>query len=152
MFYLIIYTFVRFIYIRWSKVGACSRGRPESSLFNSYYTEVLWKALLFPGLFHYTRDTYLIMLSVNQGGINYHYRVFGMTRPRFELRSHKLLSNTLATRSMDRLLGNIIPLPLNKIPMFYVCTFWAGSTVDTHFDDICTNWTVHVIIYFYSFI
>ena len=23
-----------------SKVGSCSRGRPEDSLFNSYYTEV----------------------------------------------------------------------------------------------------------------
>ena len=27
----------------------------------------------FPGLLHFTLDTYLIMLSVNQGGIKYHF-------------------------------------------------------------------------------
>ena len=27
----------------------------------------------FPGLLHFTRDTYLIMLSVTQGGIKYHF-------------------------------------------------------------------------------
>ena len=29
----------------------------------------------FPGLLHFTLDTYLIMLSVKQGGIKYHYWV-----------------------------------------------------------------------------
>ena len=27
----------------------------------------------FPGLYHFTLDTYLIMLSVKQGGIKYHF-------------------------------------------------------------------------------
>ena len=27
----------------------------------------------FPGLLHFTLDTYLILLSVNQGGIKYHF-------------------------------------------------------------------------------
>ena len=30
----------KYITIKVSKVGDCSRGRPEGSLFNSYYTEV----------------------------------------------------------------------------------------------------------------
>ena len=28
----------------------------------------------FPGLFHFTLDTYLILLSVKQGGIKYHFK------------------------------------------------------------------------------
>ena len=54
------------------KVGDYSRGQPEGSLFNSYYTEVLRRTLLFSGLLHFTLDTYLIMLSVKQGVIKYH--------------------------------------------------------------------------------
>ena len=57
-----------------SKVGDCSRGRPESSHFNSYYIEVLGRALPpFPGLLHFTLDMYLILLSVKQGSIKYHF-------------------------------------------------------------------------------
>ena len=48
-----------------SKVGNLSRGWPEGSLFNSYYTEVLGGGdTPFPGLLHFTLDPYLIMLSV----------------------------------------------------------------------------------------
>ena len=35
------------------------------------------------------------MLSVKQGGINYHFLVFGMTRPGIEPRSPRPLANTL---------------------------------------------------------
>ena len=52
------------------KVIDRSQGRPECSLFNTYYTE---GATPFHGLFHITLDTYLIMLSVKQGGIKYHF-------------------------------------------------------------------------------
>ena len=38
----------------------------------------------FPGLLHFTLDQYLIMLSVKQVGIKYHFWVFGMTRPGIE--------------------------------------------------------------------
>ena len=62
-----------FIYIVVSKVGNCSQGRPEGSPFNTYYTGVREGATLFPGLFHFTLDTYLIMLSVKQGSIKYHF-------------------------------------------------------------------------------
>ena len=40
-----------------------SRGQPEGFLFISYYTE---GAAPFPGLLHFTLDTYLVMLSVNK--------------------------------------------------------------------------------------
>ena len=59
-----------------SKVGDRSQGRLEGSLFSSYYSEVYWRAL-----FHFTLDFFLIMLSVKQGGIKYHFWVFRMTRP-----------------------------------------------------------------------
>ena len=38
----------------------------------------------FPGLVHFTLDPYIIMLSIKQGGIKYHFWVFGMTRPGIE--------------------------------------------------------------------
>ena len=60
-----------------SKIGDLSQGWPEDSLFNSYYTEVLGEgATLFPGLLHFTLDLYLIMLSVKQGNIKYHFLSF----------------------------------------------------------------------------
>ena len=67
-----------------SKVGDCSRGWPEGSFFDSYYTKVLGGATLFPRLLNFTLDPYLIMLSVKQGGIKYHFWVFGMTQPGIE--------------------------------------------------------------------
>ena len=41
-------------------------------------------AIPFPGLLDFTLDPYLIMLSVKQGGIKYHFGVFGMSRPGIE--------------------------------------------------------------------
>ena len=41
----------------------------------------------FPGLLYFTLDLYLIMLSVKQGGIKYHFLVFGMNRPGIEPQS-----------------------------------------------------------------
>ena len=50
----------------------------------------------FPGLLHFTLDTYLIMLSVKQGAIKYHFfLVFGMTQPGIESQSPRSLANTL---------------------------------------------------------
>ena len=45
-------------------------------------------------------DPYLIMLSVKQGGIKYHFSVFGMTRPGIERRSPDPLENTLTIMAM----------------------------------------------------
>ena len=41
----------------------------------------------FPGLLHFILDPHLIMLSVKQDGIEYHFLIFGMTRPGIEPRS-----------------------------------------------------------------
>ena len=55
------------------KLSPFSRARPEGSLFNSYYNRSVGEGVTpFPGSFHFTLDTYLIMLSVKQGGIKYH--------------------------------------------------------------------------------
>ena len=57
-----------------SKVGDHSRGWPEGSLFDSLLHQgVAEGATPFPGLLHFTLDPYLIMLSVKQGGIKYHF-------------------------------------------------------------------------------
>ena len=80
--------------------GDCSWGRPEDSLFNSYYTT-------FPGLFHFTFDMYLILPSVNKEASSTIFKVFGMTRPGIEPSSSKPLANTLHTRPMSRLVSKI---------------------------------------------
>ena len=81
-----------------SEVGNRSQGRPEGSLFNSYYTKVYGEgATSFPALLHFTLDTYLLLLIVKQGGIKYHFYVFGMTWPGIEPRSSGPLANTLPT-------------------------------------------------------
>ena len=78
-----------------SKVGNRSRGRPEGSLSNSYYTTTP-----FPGLLPFTLDTYLILLSVKQEVSNTIFKVFGMTQPGIEPWSPGPLENTLPTRPM----------------------------------------------------
>ena len=56
------------------KVGDHSRGWPEGSLFDSLLHQGVGEgATPFPGLLHFTLDPYLIMLSVKQGGIKYHF-------------------------------------------------------------------------------
>ena len=49
----------------------------------------------FPGLFYFTLDLYLIVLIAKQGGIKYHFWVFGMTRLGIEPRSPGPLANNL---------------------------------------------------------
>ena len=51
----------------------------------------------FPCIVHFTLDTYLILLSVKQGGIKYHFKVFGMTRSGIECRTSRPVANTLPT-------------------------------------------------------
>ena len=52
----------------------------DSFQFGSFINSLRQKgATPFPGLLHFTLDPYLIMVSVKQGGIKYHFWVFGMT-------------------------------------------------------------------------
>ena len=61
-------------YIYSCKVGDHSRGWLEGSLFDSLLHQGVGEgATPFPGLLHFTLDPYLIMLSVKQGGIKYHF-------------------------------------------------------------------------------
>ena len=62
----------------WKLNASATRRLPFQLLL---YPSVGEGATPFPGLFHFTLDTYLIMLSVKQGGIKYLFLVFGMTRP-----------------------------------------------------------------------
>ena len=57
----------------------------------------------FSGLLHFTLDQYLIMVRVKQGGMKYHFLIFGMTGPGIEPRSPEPFVNTLPTRPMGRL-------------------------------------------------
>ena len=56
-----------------SKDGDRSRGQPEGSLFNGYYTEAWGRATPFLGLLHFILDTYLIILSIKQRDIKYRF-------------------------------------------------------------------------------
>ena len=61
------------------QVGDLRRGWPKGSFFNSYYNRGVGEgATPFPGLLHCTLDPYLIMLSVKQGGIKYHFWVLSL--------------------------------------------------------------------------
>ena len=57
---------VPFLHHKISKVGDHSRGQPEGSFFNSYYTKELERALLLS-----LDDSTLLLMM--QGGIKYHY-------------------------------------------------------------------------------
>ena len=63
---------------------------------------------------------YLIMLSVKQGGIKYHFGVFSMTRPEIEPRSAEPLANTLLIRPIARSLEGTVfanePVDRGSIP------------------------------------
>ena len=48
----------------------------------------------FCGLLHFTLNTYLTKLNVKQGGINYHFLVFGITQSGIEPFSPEPLANT----------------------------------------------------------
>ena len=85
-----------------SKVDDHSWGWPESSLFNSYYTEMLRRALLLSldcTSLPLKRTLYCRVLSkvVSRTIL----KVFDMTRPGIEPRSSGPLANTLPTRPMS---------------------------------------------------
>ena len=86
-----------------SKVGDCSQGRPEGSLFNSYYTDVLGRALLLSldcSTLPLIRTIYRWVLSKEVSSTIFK-GVFGMKRPGIELRSLSPLANTLPTMAMN---------------------------------------------------
>ena len=86
-----------------SKVGDRSQGRLKGSLFNSYYTEVLGRALLLShdcSTLPLIRTLYCWVLRKEVSSAI--FKVFGMTRPGIEPRSPGPLVNILPTRPMIR--------------------------------------------------
>ena len=85
-----------------SKDGDRCRGRPELSLFNSYYTDEYRRALLLSQdcptlpLIH---NLYCWVLSKEESTTN--FKVFGMTQPEIEPRYPGPLANTLPVRPMS---------------------------------------------------
>ena len=95
------------IYI--SKVGDCSWGRPEGSLFNSYYTEVYGRALLLSlncSTLLLISTLYCWVLSKEVSSTI--FKVFGMMRPGIEPRSPRPLANSLPTRLMSQYIMYIL--------------------------------------------
>ena len=85
-----------------SKVGNCSQGRPEGSLFNSYYTKAYRRALLLSldcSTLPLIHTLYCWVLSKEVSSTI--FKVFGMTRPGIEPRSPGPLANTQPTRPMS---------------------------------------------------
>ena len=59
-------------------------------------------ATAFPGLFHFTLDPYLLLLSLSKAASSTIFWVFGMIRPEIEPRSPGPLANTLLIKPMAR--------------------------------------------------
>ena len=79
----------------------------------------------FPGLLYFTLDPYLIMLSVKQRGIKYHFLSlwYDSTGP---------LANTLTARPMSGLYCT----PLNNREYFYLCLLLHTVRGSTSFEDL----------------
>ena len=56
-----------------SKDGDCSQGRQKVPFSIATTLRCREGTTPFPGLLHFALDMYLILLSVNQGGIKYHF-------------------------------------------------------------------------------
>ena len=100
-----------------------SRGQPEGSLFISFYSEMLGRALLFSldcSTLPLIRTLYFWVLSKDVSSTI--FKVFGMTRPGIEPRSSGPLANTLATGSMN-LRGKMCKL-LNKTLIYKFDRFY----------------------------
>ena len=86
----LVYTYIK------SKVGDRSRGWPEGSLFNSYYTEMSGRTLLLSLDFStlpLIGNLYCWVLS--KGVSSTIFKVFGTTRPGIESKSPGALASTL---------------------------------------------------------
>ena len=110
-------------------VGDHSRGWPKGSLFNSYYTEVERRALIL-SLEYSTYPWSVPYNAFKQGGIKYHFWVFGMTRPGIELRSPGSLAKTLLMRPSSSYWKRSL-----RVNLYYdcqlTCYIYAQHTEDT---------------------
>ena len=99
-----------------SKVGDHSREWPEGSLFNSLLHQGVGEGgTPYLGLLHFTLDPYLIMLSVKQGGIKYHFLSLWYDSTWDWTRSPRPLANTLTARPIS---GTFFPRWLKSIAIW----------------------------------
>ena len=74
----------------------------------------------FLGLLHFILDPHLIMLSIKQGGIKYHFSVFGMTRPGSEPRSSGPLANNILIRLMTQYIYIYKNIYIKRLRYIYI--------------------------------
>ena len=107
-----------------SKVVFVSRGQPESSLFNSYYTEVSGRVLILSldcSTLPFIHTLYCWVLSKEVSSTN--FKVFGMMQPEIEPRSPGPLANTW--RQLWLILSTNIDN--NSILFCQMCVIWRSQ-------------------------
>ena len=100
-------------------------------------------ATLFPGLVHFAFDSYLLMMSVKQGRIKYHFRVFGISGLVIEPLSSKSLANPLEYTYIQFILISIHHIAMYKNyditleikRLFIISFFFIASTFFTSASD-----------------
>ena len=96
--------FILFFEVSWnvSTVGDRSRGRPGGSLFNSYYTEVLGRALLFSlncSTLSLIRTLYRWVLNKEESSTI--FKVFGMTQPGIQMEMPNIIHISSAIKNKN---------------------------------------------------
>ena len=77
-------TVVKLSYLYVSKLANHSQGQPKGSFSIDITLRYRGEPYSFPWIVPLTLDLYIIILSVNQGHIKYHFWVFGMAQPEIE--------------------------------------------------------------------
>ena len=101
-----------------------SRGLPKGSLFNTYYTEVRGKALLFSldcSTLSLIRTLYRWVLSKEISSTI--FKTFSMTWPGIEPRSRSAFANTQPTKPMNTQKHVDLDLGYHKTAIFHVWIF-----------------------------
>ena len=130
------------------RVGDRRRERPEGSLFSSYYTNVLGRALLL-SLDCSTLPLILTLYCwvLNKDVSNTIIKVLGMTRPGIEPMSPRPLENTQSNRPMNRFL-----LAFRTLHWFIIDFVMASSSlicVHIHFVMIFGVFYYFIILYLF---
>ena len=93
------------IYICKLKLATIVEGNPKAPFSIATTPRCRGGRYSFPGLLYFTLDPYLIMLSVKQGGIKYHFLSLWYDSTGIEPRSPGPLANTLTARPMSGMSG-----------------------------------------------
>ena len=103
------------------------------SLFNSYNTEVLGRALpLFSGLLHFILDSYLTCWVLSKEVSSIIFCVFGMTRLGIESRSSRSLTNTLTIMTIYTHLNTNRSVYTSVCGYIYIYIYIINTYTHTH--------------------